>query len=479
MKGIAVSLVLGFNAFVGIYYGWVNLVYSVLLGVSLVVVLRQSRRAKYSAMRDFTTSPETPPVTIIIAAYDEEDVIRRAVESALAVDYPQYEVIVVNDGSGDATLDMLIGAYGLRRIDAAYRRRLETAPVRGFYHNPGVPNLTVVDKERGGKADALNCGVNVSRCPYVCSIDADSILEKDALIRLAMAMLESSTPVVAAGGVVRVINGVRRDGTDITELDLPRHPLAMFQIVEYLRAFFFGRVGWDAMNALLILSGAFSLFNKAAVVEVGGFSAGTVTEDMEIIVRLQRHFRQQRRPFRIRFISDPICWTEVPESLEMLGRQRRRWQTGLVQSLLRNRAMLFNPRFGLLGLFVMPFYFFVEMLGPAVEVLGYGMVFLSSVLGLLSVDFLLLFLTLAIFYGVLLSVLSIFLEEVTYRRYPRWGHLWRLFAYAALENFGYRQLNSLWRVQAMVRYWRGKREWEYVRKTGGAPSGRQAPPPAI
>jgi cellulose synthase/poly-beta-1,6-N-acetylglucosamine synthase-like glycosyltransferase len=472
MRRAFTLLVLGFNVFVGIYYLAVNFVYTSLLAVAVVVVVRHMRRATYSAARDFSVSPETPPITVIIAAYNEQNTIRRTIESALSMDYPQYEIIVVNDGSDDATLDTLRAAYGLRKIDAVYRERLRTRPVRGRYHNPDIPNLIVVDKERGGKSDALNCGINLSRSPYFCSIDADTILERDALIRLATAVLESNKPVMAAGGVVRVINGVRLEGSSIADLDLPKSPLAMLQIVEYLRAFFFGRVGWDSLNALLILSGTFSLFNKAAAIEVGGFNLGTVTEDMEIIVRMQRHYRLLRKPFTIRFISDPICWTEVPESLGMLGRQRRRWHLGLIQSLLRHRVMLFNPRYGLLGLVAMPFYFFVEMLGPAVEVAGYGIVLASYLLGMLSFEFLLLFLTLAIFYGVLLSVLSIFLEEVTYRRYPKWSHLGRLFLYAAIENFGYRQLNSLWRVQAMIFYWKGKRQWEYVQK-GGAPSPRR------
>ena len=473
MRRAAIALVLGFNVFVGVYYLAVNFVYTSLLAVAVVVVVRHMRRATYSAARDFSVSPETPPITVVIAAYNEQNTICRTIESALSMDYPQYEIIVVNDGSDDATLETLRNAYGLRKIDVVYRERLRTRPVRGLYHNPDMPNLIIVDKERGGKSDALNCGINLSRSPYFCSIDADTILERDALIRLATAVLESNKPVMAAGGVVRVINGVRIEGSSITDLDLPKSPLAMLQIVEYLRAFFFGRVGWDSLNALLILSGTFSLFNKAAVIEVGGFSPGTVTEDMEIIVRMQRHYRLLRRPFTIRFISDPICWTEVPESIRMLGRQRRRWQLGLIQTLLRHRVMLGNPRYGLLGLVAMPFYFFVEMLGPAVEVAGYVVVLGSYLLDLLSFEFLLLFLTLAIFYGVLLSVLSIFLEEVTYRRYPRWRHLGRLFLYAAIENFGYRQLNSFWRVQAMIFYWRGKRQWEYVQKGGSPEPGRK------
>jgi cellulose synthase/poly-beta-1,6-N-acetylglucosamine synthase-like glycosyltransferase len=325
----------------------------------------------------------------------------------------------------------------------------------------------VVDKERGGKSDALNCGINVSRSPYFCSLDADSLLEKDALIRVMTPLLDSNVPVVASGGVVRIINGLRlTDGITIEEINLPDNTLLLFQIVEYIRGFLFGRVGWDTLRSLLILSGTFSLFQKASVVEAGGFMVGNVAEDMEMIVRLHRHMLKKKKPYRIRFVSDPICWTEAPDDFKMLGRQRRRWHLGLIQSIFQNREMMFNPKFGRIGMAVLPYYVFFEILGPVIEVLGYPFVIISYFLGILSLDFLLLFLTLAIFYGVFLSTASIFLEELTFRRYPKWSHLFRLLLYGVLENFGYRQINSFWRFEALILYILGKRKWEYVDKKG-------------
>jgi cellulose synthase/poly-beta-1,6-N-acetylglucosamine synthase-like glycosyltransferase len=264
-------------------------------------------------------------------------------------------------------------------------------PVKGFYYNPEIPNLVVVDKERSGKADALNCGIAVSRSAYFCSVDADSLLEKDSLIKLMTPIMESNIPVIACGGVVRILNGVTLKENIIQEINLPRGVLAMFQIVEYARTFLFGRMGWNALNSLLILSGAFSLFHKAAVVDVGGYRRGDITEDMEIIVRLHEHHLREKKPYRIKFISDPICWTEVPESVEMLGRQRRRWHLGLLQTMCQHRSMIFNPKYGRIGLLVMPYYLFFETLGPLVELAGYVAVVFSYVLGLLSTDFLLLF----------------------------------------------------------------------------------------
>jgi len=466
MKNILIIIALWFNYTVGFYYGVINLVYSILLTTALFVILRYIKRIKYSAVKDFHYSPETPPISILIPAHNEEHAIIRTVKSALLMNYPFFDVIVINDGSTDRTLESLINTFRLNKIDVVYRHILKTGPVKGFYYNPEHPNLLVIDKEKMGKSDALNCGINVSRSPYYCSVDADSVLEKDALIRLMTPVMETTKPVIACGGVVRVLNGVHLEGGEVKDIDLPKSILALFQIVEYLRAFLFGRVGWDAMNSILILSGTFSLFNKAAVISVGGYNIKHVAEDMELIVKLHRYHLKNKKPYKIKFISDPICWSEVPENLKMLGRQRRRWHMGLIQSIMEHKTLTFNPRYGKLGLLIIPYYLFFEMLGPIVELLGYIIVPLSYFLGLLSYEYFLIFLILAIFYGVFLSTSGVFLEELTYRRYPKWSHLFRLLLYGVLENFGYRQINSFWRLQAIILYIFGKRKWEHVEKKG-------------
>lgn len=465
MISFLVALAVGFNVFVGFYYGLVNVVYSVLLALALVAILKHVKRIKYSSRYDFSSSPETPPVSVVIPAYNEEGDIVESVKSALSLNYPYFEVIVVNDGSSDGTLRRLVDSFGLRRIDLVYRDVIKTEKVRGFHYSVDFPNLIVVDKERGGKSDSLNCGVNIARSPYFCSVDADSVLERDSLLRLVAPMLESTVPVIASGGVIRAINGCTLEHGEVKKVDLPENDLAMFQIVEYLRAFLFGRVGLDVMNAVLILSGAFSLFSRAAIIEVGGYSRKNVSEDMELVVKLRKHFKKKKRPYKIKFISDPICWTEVPENLRMLGRQRRRWHLGLMQSIIQHRSVLFNPAYGKLGLIVMPYYLLVEMLSPFVEVFGYIVVVMSFFLHIISAEFFLLFLILAVFYGIFLSTAGVFLEELTYKRYPKWGHLAKLLLFGIFENFGYRQLNSFWRVQAAANYFMGKRQWEYVMRS--------------
>ncbi len=474
MRAAVVAFVLGFNYFVGAYFGVVNTIYAFLLTMSLFSILRHIKRIKYAPLRDFHLSSQTPPVSILIPVHNEVNIVCKSVRAALACEYPLFEVIVINDGSNDDTLRAVIEKFRLIKIDRVYREFIETEPVKAFYAGEETPNLLVVDKDQGGKSDALNCGINASRSPYFCSVDADSLLEKDALIRIMAPVLDSNVPVVACGGVVRVLNGiVVKDEITIAEIELPKNRLVLFQIVEYIRGFLFGRVGWDVVNSLLILSGTFSMFHKQTVLDAGGFSVGNVSEDMEMIVRLHRHKRAQGKPYRIRFISDPICWTEVPVSMKMLARQRRRWHLGLIQSLCENKKMLFNPQYGIIGMVVMPYYLFFEIAGPLIEVVGYFVVALSYVVGILSTKFLILFLTLAILYGVFLSTAGVFLEEITYRRYPRWRHLFVLLLYGVLENFGYRQINSFWRLQAVVNFLIGRTHWEHVQHKGRHEKGGQ------
>jgi len=467
MKTFLITSVVGFNYFVGCYYGIVNLFYTMLLTIATASILAYIRKIKYLPLRELQFSPEVPPVSIIIPAHNEGETLFRTILSALNVTYPDSEIIVINDGSTDGMLDRLIRKFNLRRIDLVYRSFLKTMPVRGFYYNKDIPNLIVVDKEQGGKSDALNCGINVCRSPYFCTIDADTMIESDALLRLMAAVMESTVPIIACGGVVRVSHGCTIEDNKVTVINLPKKWLGLFQIVEYLRGFLFGRVGLDNLKGNLVLSGAFSMFEKQAALEVGGFAVNNVCEDMEIIVRMHKHMRLKKAPYAIRFISDPICWTEVPSTIRAMGRQRRRWHLGLIQTMMRYNTMLFNPRYGKTGLLAMPYYFFVEMLSPVVEVVGYVSITVAYFFDMINYDFFMLFLILAIFYGAFLSVTGVFLEELTYRRYPKWQHLFTLLFFGILENFGYRQLNSLWRFQAFFQYLFGKQQWEYSRQRRG------------
>jgi cellulose synthase/poly-beta-1,6-N-acetylglucosamine synthase-like glycosyltransferase len=461
--------VLGFNRAVIVYFLVLNTTYLVLFVLSLVEVLRFIRRTFFTDYRQIMDSDMTWPISVLVAARNEERTIVETVRSLLAVNYSEFEVIVINDGSDDGTLERLVDAFGLERVDHVYRKSIETMPVRGIYTSLEQPYLVVVDKEQGGKADALNAGIDVSRYPLFCSIDADSIMEDNALLRVVKPFMEHPDETIAAGGIVRIINGCEvRDGR-VVKIELPERPIAILQAVEYLRAFLTGRVGWSVLHSLLIISGTFGIYRKSAVVEAGGYATDTETEDLELVVRLHRHNRKAKRPYRIVFVPDPVCWTEVPSTMRVLMRQRNRWHRGLIRTLWANRGMLFNPRYGNIGLFAVPYFFVFEMLGPFVEILGYVAVLLAFLLGLLNLDMFLLFVCMALLYGIFLSISAVLLEEISFRRYPRWLDLAKLIVFGIVENFGYRQLLALFKIKGFVDVLRRRRGWGDMERRGFGP----------
>ncbi|HVA00032.1 MAG TPA: glycosyltransferase [Terriglobia bacterium] len=457
-----------FNLFIISYFFIGNGVYTLLMVLSLGSVWLYNRRLTYQGMDEIRESPVTPPVTIIIPAWNEEGIIRATTESVLRTDYPELEVVVVDDGSTDRTLERLVEHFHLVKMDLIYRSPLPTRAVRGFYMNPDLPNLLVVSKENGGKPDALNAGINICRSPYFCTLDSDSILEGDALLRLMRPVIRSPLNTVASGGIVRVMNGCQvRDGR-VVKVGLPKSWLERFQVVEYLRSFLFGRTGWDLLGGTLIVSGAFAIFHRETVVEVGGFAHDTVTEDMDLIVQIHHWAVKNRRRVAMSFTSDPVCWTECPSTLKMLGKQRRRWQMGLCQTLWKHSEMLFNHRYGLVGNLSFPFHLYVEALGAVAEFLGYFMVPLAIIFDMVPATLYLLFVLLSLAYGGMLSIGAVLLEELTYRRYPRYLDLATLLWFALLENIGYRQLVLYYRFEGVVRFLMGFRQWEKVTHVGVA-----------
>ena len=450
------------------YFIAINTTYFILLVISYFSVLRYQRRTENEQWRRIIQSPLTLPVSIIAPAYNEELTIEDSVRSLLMLEYPLYEVIVVNDGSKDKTLEKLRTAFNLYQIPADIEERVPCKKILGVYRSPDNPNLVVVDKINGGKADALNAGINVSRYPLICAIDADSLLEGVSLLRVTKPFLEKPEKMVAVGGIVRVANGCTIEGGRVVRAGLSRAWLPLIQTVEYLRAFLFGRSGWSALNSLLIISGAFSFFRKDVVVAVGGYRQGSLGEDTELVVRIHRYLREQKKEYEILFLPDPICWTEVPESLKTLGRQRNRWQRGLIETLSIHRKMMLNPKYGTVGMFAFPYFVFFEMLSPLVELAGYIVAPISYALGMVDLAFFGLFLTAAILVGVVLSTMSVVLEEISFRRYPGISDIAKLVAASLLENFGYRQLTLLWRLKGTWDYLNGKTAWGKMERKGFA-----------
>jgi cellulose synthase/poly-beta-1,6-N-acetylglucosamine synthase-like glycosyltransferase len=449
------------------YFLTLNTLYLLFCIVAYVRLRQHRRRWTARDLEAVMRSSATPGISIVAPAYNEETSLADSIRSLLLLNYPQFEVIVVSDGSSDRTVAVGEREFELLRAPVSYDQPIPTQPVRAIYQSLAHPDLVMIDKENGGKADAINAGINAARYPLVCVIDADSLLEEHSLSRAVLPFIEDADT-IASGGIVRIANGCRVDRGRVTEVRLPKGHLALFQAVEYLRAFLAGRVAQSAINGLLIISGAFGVFKREALVEVGGLRPDTIGEDMELVTRLHRVYRERGRRFRIVFQPEPTCWTEAPESLRTLARQRNRWQRGTLQVLGYHRRMLFNPRYGVIGMLAMPYYVVFEALGPIIEVTGYVVTALALLFGLLDWRFAQLFFLAAIVYGSLLSVAAVALEELSFRRYPKATDLLWLAAYGVLENFGYRQLATWWRIVGVVDYIRGKRGWGTMKRKGFA-----------
>jgi len=324
----------------------------------------------------------------------------------------------------------------------------------------------VVDKANGGKGDALNAGLNVSRYPLFCSIDGDSVLEADALLRITRLFHENPETMVAAGGTVRIANGSRLRAGRVIEVGLARGVLPRIQVVEYLRAFLFGRMGWASLGGLLIISGAFGVFERRAVIEAGGYATDSVGEDMELVVRLHRSLRDQGRRYRIGFVPEPVCWTEAPASLAVLRRQRIRWQRGLIDTMSRHRRMLGNPRYGAVGLLAMPYFLVFEMLGPLVELSGFVLVPLSYALGILDLAVLQAFFAASVLYAVVVSIVAVLLDDLAFRRYRGVGQLLAMASAAVVEAMAFRPLCAWWRSLAFVYHARQDATWGRMTREG-------------
>jgi cellulose synthase/poly-beta-1,6-N-acetylglucosamine synthase-like glycosyltransferase len=421
---------------------------SLVLVLAAVEVRRYTARGQVANLRVTLRSPLAPSISVLVTAYNEGPGIIDSVRSLLALDYPDYEIIVINDGSTDDTSARLIEAFGLRPVHWAAQPVLHHRPVRAVYAPRTRLNLLLIEKENGGKSDALNAGISFSTGDLFCSMDGDSVLEQDALAKTALPFIEDPGRTIATGGMVRIVNGCRVQHGRVTRVALPHSHVAMFQVVEYVRAFFGTRTGWTAMNALLIVSGAFGLFRREAVIAAGGYRTETLGEDLELVVRLHRTCRKAGRPYRIVYVPDPVCWTEAPESLRYLRKQRRRWQRGCIEALLFNKGMLFNPRYRTAGLLALPSMLVFEVLGPVIELLGYVVSIYAVMVGLISPLTYVLFLVLSVLYGLFLTLGAIMLEDVSANRFPAWEDLRRMLLYAVGENCGYRQLLHVWRIEA-------------------------------
>lgn len=411
-----------------------------------------------------------PPVSVIAPAFNEALSIVESVKALLALEYPHHEVIVVNDGSSDATLDVLIRGFDLEACDRKQMAVLQKTKIRGTWRSLRYPNLLVIDKENGRKADAANAGIGFARTPLVCVIDADSIIERDGLLRAAEPFMHDDGRLVAVGGTIRVANGCKIEGGALRKIGVSKHLVPRLQIVEYLRAFLTNRVANAHTNTLMLISGAFGLFRRDVLLEIGGYRHDTVGEDLELVVRIHRYMREQRRDYAVKFVPDIVCWTEAPANLQGLQGQRARWQQGALETLRFHWRMIFNPRYGRIGMIGLPQMVLEDVIGPPAEVIGYLVIPAAILFGVLEPMMALAFLGVTVLFGTGLSLGSLVLEEIQLRRTPNASDLYKIGEAALLENFGFRQINLLYRMRGMRSFLRSETKWEAVPRVGFSPS---------
>jgi len=443
----------------------VNIVYLSLTVIAIRQLRRQVELDSYDPVGDLQSNRFLPGVAVVVPAYNEQRVIVDTVESLLALEYPNHEVVLVNDGSTDETVDRIKETFDLERIDAEYPVNLNCEPVRRIYRDT-EQNLVLIDKENGGKADALNAGLFFTDKELFCSVDADSLIERGALKDVVSPFLERPEQTVATGGAVRIANGCTfRDGA-LRSVSLPDRRLVRFQSVEYLRAFLLGRIGLSTIRSLLLISGAFGLFRADILREIEGFDTDSITEDIEIVVRLQRYMIDSDEDHEVRFLPRPVAWTEAPASRRVLSRQRRRWFRGLVDTLVKHRGAIGRPSYGVIGLFALPFYLFIETIGPLIEAVGYLLIPIFFITGLLSPTFFLTFLVIAVGLGSTVTVLAVLGEVITYRRYENPSEILVLLWYAILESFVYRPWRAFVRWRGLFEYLLGDQSWGKMTRVG-------------
>ena len=451
-----------------VYFLGVNGWYMILLVSSLVELRRHMLLIADESRHLLLSSTLSPTISILAPAFNEEASIEGSLRALLALQYPRLEVIVISDGSKDQTVQVLIERFDLVPVKTIYERRLKTKPVRALYRSSTYPALVVVDKENGGKADALNVGLSFAQSELVCAMDADTLIEADGLQRMVRPFLYA-TDVVATGGTIRVVNGSDVKSGRVVKTRVPTNALAGMQVVEYLRAFLFGRLGWNRLGGNIIISGAFGLFHRESVMAAGGYLHDTVGEDMELVLRLKRLSYEQGGPGRIAFVPDPVAWTEVPESLKVLGRQRDRWHRGLADVLWRHKRMLLNPRYGVTGLVVFPYYAFVELLAPVIEAAGLVTLAFGLIFGIIDWNFAALFYLTAYGLGTALTAFTLILEDLSFHRYETFRDRALLFWWALLENLGYRQMTVYWRLRGLWKFLRGRKDWGAMERKGFRP----------
>ncbi len=447
----------------------VFLVYSWIAIYSLGAIIRYKKENTFTDYNVIATNPNVPTFSIIAPAYNERLSIVENVRSLLSLYYHNLEIIIINDGSTDDSMAKLIEAYELESVSFFIQGTIETNKIRQVYKskNAAFKKLIVVDKDNGGKADALNVGVNISSGEYLVCIDVDCILEQDAILKLAKPFLEQTNKkLIACGAVIRLANNCKIENGKITEVNIPKTLLGRIQVLEYIRTFVLGRTAWSRAAGLILISGAFGVFDRKIVIAVGGYDRKTVGEDMELIVRMRKYMEERKEPYEVITIPEPLCWTEAPETREILRKQRNRWMRGTMETLWKHRRLIFNPKYGKLGMTSLPYWLFFEFLGPLIEFSGYLIFIVFLILGIVNWSFLLVISVLVISTGFLFSIYGILVDLINHQVYTKRKDFLNLIAAATLEPFYFHPFIVRSGVSGFFDYLKNSHVWGEMTRQG-------------
>lgn len=453
--------------YLNIFFMYYILIYAIVFFISTIFSVlelnEEKRRKQYLNELSLKSNDNYMPISILVPAYNEEKTVIDCINSLSYLDYPEYEIILIDDGSTDDTSNIVIDYFKLKKVPRPIRRIVNCKKEEYVYEGKvkNNINLILVRKENGGKADALNMGINISKYPLFASLDADSILQRDSLSNIVMPFMEDDTT-VAVGGNIKVANQVVLDKGEVVKVLSPKNLLAIFQTIEYYRVFLTTRVWFNSFNGNLIISGAFGVFKKISVLNIGGYDTDTVGEDMDLVVKLHSFYRKNQIPYNIKYEHNAICWSQVPETLKDLSGQRRRWHIGLITSLKNHKYIFLNPKYGIVGIFSFLYFVVYELFSCIIDVFGIIIIIISYFSGFLNMEFLVIFLLVYIFYSVVMSITSIILENYIFKHISSLGSLLKLIFFAVIESFGYRQLCSWYRITGFISYKKRKNQWSKI-----------------
>jgi cellulose synthase/poly-beta-1,6-N-acetylglucosamine synthase-like glycosyltransferase len=456
--------------FILVYSGILFGTYFLLATFSALDIIRYIRRNSFIDYRDILAAPSAPSISIIAPAYNEAKTIVENVRSLLNIHYVNFEVIIVNDGSKDETLQLMIDEYQLEPVPFAFEQKVESKAIRNIYKSkvPSLNKLTVIDKMNGGKADALNAGINISKYDLFAAIDVDCILEYESLLKIVKPFMEQtqSEKVIAVGGVVRIVNSCEVREGKIIRVNLPNEIIPRVQVLEYIRAFLLGRMAWSRLNGLILISGAFGMFDKKVVIDVGGYNHKTVGEDMELVIRMRRHMEEQNKKYKVVYLPDPLCWTEAPSTFKILGKQRNRWTRGTAETLWLHKKLIFNPRYKFLGMVSMPFWFLFEWLAPIVETTAFLYLVMMAFLGNLNIELFLTLFFLIYAFAIMYSTAAILFEELSFHQYKKKRDILKLLTTAFIEPLLIHPVTVYYAIRGNLDLITGVKNWGEMKRKG-------------